>query len=149
MEDITIEPLRGKDNIDLLVSISMQENYNFVKKLATGLTEGTNTFEYEHELLLCAKNREGSIIAVGGIQVDPYEHDSRIGRLRHLYVHPDYRRHNVGKKIVELLLDFAKNHFDEVRLKTPFEGYENTASKFYESNGFKRSHQEKYIHVYK
>lgn len=47
---------------------------------------------------------------------------------------------------LEMLVNVS---FDEVRLKTPFEGYENTASKFYESNGFKRSHQEKYIHVYK
>lgn len=146
---LDIKPFTPSDNLEMLVNASLDEEYNFLKKLQTGINNRTNAFEGDYELLLCVKNSGGEVIAVGGIQVDPYEHDSRIGRLHHLYVHPDYRRHNVGKKIVELLLDFAKNHFDEVRLKTPFEGYENTASKFYESNGFKRSHQEKYINVYK
>lgn len=146
---LDIETLAPTDNLETLVNASLNEGYNFLKRLQTRINNKTNTFEGDNELLLCVKNSDGEVIAVGGIQVDPYEHDSRIGRIRHLYVHPNYRRHNAGKKIVEVLLDFAKDHFDEVRLKTPYEGYDNTASKFYEANGFKRSYLEKYSHVYK
>ncbi|MEG0327439.1 MAG: GNAT family N-acetyltransferase [Erysipelothrix sp.] len=149
MIEITLEPVDKTDNIKMLINASSEEHYNFLKRLEKGLKEGTNTFESAHELLLCAKSSDGEIVAIGGIQADPYVRNERIGRVRHLYVHPDYRRHKVGKLILERLLDFSRHHFDEVRLKTPYEGYENAASKFYEANGFIRSYQEEYSHVYK
>lgn len=146
---LDIKPFTPSDNLEMLVNASLDEEYNFLKKLQVGINNRTNPFEGDNELLLCVKNSDGEVIAVGGIQVDPYEQDSRIGRLRHLYVHPDYRRHKFGKNILESLLVFAKNHFDEVRPKTPYEGYDNIASKFYEANGFKRCYLEKYSHVNK
>ena len=84
------------------------------------------------EILLRVRS-EDAWKGVGGVNQDPYVKNESIGRLRHLYVMPGYRRNGIGAALVVELTRRAKNHFRELRLRT----HESAASEFYISQGFK------------
>jgi GNAT superfamily N-acetyltransferase len=68
------------------------------------------------------------------LRVDPYAGDPHVGRLRHVYVARNYRRHGVGRALVERLMAEALTRFVELRLRThTAEGHQ-----FYRSLGFCR-----------
>lgn len=94
---------------------------------------GANRFDAVGEELLGAYFGE-QLVAVGGLNREPYEPAPRTARLRHLYVLPAYRRRGVGKTLVKHLLDRADAAFDEVRLRTDMPD----AAVFYENVGFRR-----------
>jgi GNAT superfamily N-acetyltransferase len=72
------------------------------------------------------------LIGVCGLNVDPYSVEPRVGRLRHLYVHPSARRSGVGSALVNIITDCARSHFDVLQLKTD----RTDARQFYAALGF-------------
>ena len=110
-----------------------REGFRFLDRLLDDWTSGQNRFEKSGEELLGVYATE-QLIAVGGLNHEPYEPAPRTARLRHLYVHPAYRRTGVGKTVVRHLLNRAGGAFDEVRLRTD----NPAAAAFYEALGFKR-----------
>jgi GNAT superfamily N-acetyltransferase len=88
-----------------------------------------NRFEREGEILL-GVFRGAGLIGVGGLNRDPYLGDPAVGRLRHIYVLGAERREGVGRRIVERLLEHARQRFARVRLST------GRAASFYEKLGF-------------
>lgn len=92
---LVIEPFTPSDNFEMIVNASLDVGYNFLKRLQVGINNKTNTFEGDNELLLCVKNSDGEVIAVGGIQVDPYEgYDNMVSKF---YEPSGFKRSNAKR----------------------------------------------------
>lgn len=119
------------DGIGALLETSLSEGYDFVERLVQDWEDGSNRFDRPREVLMQVRVPSG-LVAVGGLNVDPYLDDPSVGRIRHVYVLPSSRRSGVGSMLVEALLIHARGRFARVRLRvgTPRGG------PFYEALGF-------------
>jgi GNAT superfamily N-acetyltransferase len=117
--------------LDALVRESEAEGFRFLRRLRDEFDAGTNRFDGAGEVLLGAWMGD-ALVAVGGINVDPYAGDARVGRLRHLYVGAAHRRSGVGREMVAALVRAAAAHFDALHLRTDTDA----AARFYERLGF-------------
>ena len=79
------------------------------------------------------------IVGICGLNIDPI--NSKRGRIRRLYVLPQYRNKGGGRKLVKELIDYSKKHFKSVSVNI---GKLNI-SEFYEDLGFKKYNKEKRI----
>lgn len=110
---------------------SKREGFRFLARLRRELGDGTNRFDAPGEALLgCYHGAE--LIAVGGLNRDPWSPEPRVGRLRHVYVSAAFRRGRVGRTLVEALVAAARPHFGVLLLRTDTEA----AGRFYEALGF-------------
>lgn len=107
------------------------EGFNFIGRLIAEWATGSNRFDKPGECLLTA-TQNGVLVAIGGLNIDPYRPDEGIGRLRRLYVAKAFRRQGVGEAMVCALLRDASRHFRLVRLTTDTE----SAAAFYSRLGF-------------
>lgn len=121
------------DGISTLLEVSLAEGHNLVERLVDDWEDGSNRFDQPGEVALGAW--VGSkLVAVGGLNRDPYIEDADVGRIRHLYVSPQARGRGVGRVLVLALLEEARKTFRRVRLRTSQHG----ASELYLSLGFER-----------
>jgi len=122
-------PVAGMDE---LILESEQGGHRFVARFVRKWLSGEARFDGPGEQLLGICNDE-KLIAFAGLHADHYLGDPSVGRLRHLYVSKDFRRHGLGERLVQQLLDCARN-FEFIRLRagTP------EASKFYDQIGWTR-----------
>lgn len=111
---------------------SRTEGFGLLDRLVRDWTSGENRFDRAGEAFFAAR-LGGRLVGVCGVNRDPYLDDPVVGRLRHLYVTPDRRRHGVGASLVAEALDHAGAHFRRVRLRS------GEAGEFYERLGFVRS----------
>ena len=95
--------------------------------------EGSNTSSEPGESLWVVL-KGSQAIAVGGINIDPYYDDSSLGRIRHVYVHPNFRRRRVATELLRLIEDSGARYFDSFQLFTA----NPVASRFYEALGYAR-----------
>ncbi len=73
------------------------------------------------------------LIGIGGLTPDPYpDAGPDTGRLRHLYVLPQYRRQSIGQTLVAAILQEAARHYRVLRLRT----MTPKAARFYGALGF-------------
>lgn len=114
-----------------LLKESKTEGYAFIEKLCGEYQSGVNRFDEEGAILLGTYLDE-NLIAIVGVHPDPYLKQATIGRVRHLYVMPEYRRHNIGRDLMLALIEHAKKHFEQLTLRTLTEH----GDKFYKSLGF-------------
>ena len=133
MTTITIVPLASlaPDAIAPLLHASRMEGLRLVERLVDEYESGANRFDHLGEVLLGAF-ADGQLIGVGGVNRDPYAPDTNTGRLRHLYVLPEWRQRGVGRQLVEALVAQAAPHFALLRLRTT----NPLAARFYERLGF-------------
>ena len=113
-----------------LAQEAREDGWAFVDRLARDWADGRNRFDKPGECCHAVWLAD-CLIAVGGLNLDPYAHDAETGRLRHIYVRLDWRRHGIGRALVGALLT-APHGFRRVRLRT--EGL--VAAAFYERLGF-------------
>ncbi|OYT78173.1 GNAT family N-acetyltransferase [Pseudomonas sp. PGPPP2] len=104
------------DEIHTLEAQAIAEGFRFLTRLITEWETGANRFEQPGEYLLGVFYQE-QLIAVGGVSRDPFA-GSTVGRLRRVYVTPQMRGRDVGKALVQALLDYATLKFHDVRLST-------------------------------
>ncbi|WP_404815121.1 GNAT family N-acetyltransferase [Psychrobacillus glaciei] len=71
-------------------------------------------------------------MAVGGLNIDPFSDNQKVGRLRRFYVAKEYRRRAVGSLLLNEIISDAKNYFEIIVLHTETE----QAAKFYNVFGF-------------
>jgi ribosomal protein S18 acetylase RimI-like enzyme len=129
------------EDFDELLEESLKEGHEFLKRLKTEWNSGENQFDKEGETHVVAV--EGSkAVGICGLNKDPYADDPKIGRVRHLYVHPEFRGLTIGSILLEEIIEEAKEHFKVLRLRTNDEG----ASAFYMKHGFKKSKLEYETH---
>ena len=76
---------------------------------------------------------DGLPAGCGGVQLFGVEY----GELKRMYVRPEYRRHGLGKLILDHLAEYARRHnVAELRLETGI--YQAAAIAMYERFGFER-----------
>jgi GNAT superfamily N-acetyltransferase len=117
---------------ETLAPIARREGFRFVDRLVEEWRTDANRFDRQHEAWLTAVH-EGSVAGFGGLNIDPFSHQLTIGRLRRLYVLPQYRRMGVATLLTRTLLDTASGHFRVVRLRTT----NADAAAFYHRMGFR------------
>ena len=117
----------------VLLAESEQAGLRFLRRLADEWASGVNRFDRPGEALFGARiGRE--LVAVGGLNVDPYAAMPRVGRVRHLYVLSPWRRMGIGGRLVTEIVEAARGRFEHLHLRT--ESAE--AARLYERLGFVR-----------
>jgi len=109
---------------------SMAAGFNMLRRLEENWLNGQNRFDKPGENLL-GFYADGSLIAVCGLNQDPYMPSVRAGRLRHLYVGVGWRRMQVGISLLKALLKGSGHWFDFINTNAP-----PSAFTFYERAGF-------------
>ena len=119
----------------LAVSIAESEAHGlgFVRRLADEWASGANRFDRPGEALFAVRDA-ADVVAVGGLNVDPYTTDPGTGRVRHVYVLTAYRRRGLGAALVSAIIAAARGHFHTLRLSTS----NPDAARLYERLGFRR-----------
>ena len=105
-----------------------------VRRLVDEWANGANRFDRPGEALFGAWVGE-RLVGVCGLNIDPYAHDERVGRVRHLYVLSAFRRLGVGRHLVADVMKAARGRFDNLRLRTG----NPAAARLYETLGFRPS----------
>lgn len=111
--------------------VEQREGHSFVARTHREWLDGSNRFDQVGEGFFLALHASLTV-GMCGLNRDPFLDDPAIGRLRHLYVAPDYRRQGIGRRLVMACLELATDHFTRVRLRT----FDARAVCFYELLGF-------------
>lgn len=130
------------DFLKNLVIDSKNEGLNFVANTVYEWNSGDNNFSKNGEAFYGVFDND-ECVGIGGINIDPYDSNSKLGRIRHLYVAVNYRKQGIGRLILNEIIKNAKLYFQEIRLYTD----NIIASKFYESIGFEKSSKYKESHI--
>lgn len=133
LKDMHIQQIENlmKYEFKYLVQESKEEGFKFLKKLINEYENELNTFNKSGECLYGIFQGE-KLIGIGGLNVDPYTENNKIGRLRRFYIAKDYRRIGLGKLLLNKLLSHAEKYFKVVVLHTDTK----QGDVFYTANGF-------------
>ncbi|MBM7703724.1 GNAT family N-acetyltransferase [Metabacillus iocasae] len=132
------------DEIAPLLQESMNEGYSLIDRLANEYFSGINRFTNRGEALFGVYDEEERLIALGGINRNPYSKEEKVGRLRQFYVMKSYRRQRIGTELVQTIMDYAQNYYSTIVLSTD----SREGDLFYRSLGFERTaYYEKSSHV--
>jgi ribosomal protein S18 acetylase RimI-like enzyme len=118
---------------DKLVEESIQEGYLFVQKTKIEWQKGVNSFSRPGEIFLLTKIVR-KIIGCCRVNIDPYANDPGIGRIRHLYVSPSFRRQGIARSLVERCISNSRSTSSIIRLRAS--QLNEDANHFYEGIGF-------------
>lgn len=117
--------------LERLQAEAREEGYNFIDTLVEQWADAQNRFDAPGEAL-CGHLDQGLLVAVGGLNVDPFAGRPDMGRIRRVYVRQAWRNKGIGQALVRALVDVARAHFRSVRLRA-----ENAdAARLYERMGF-------------
>ncbi|MDR3753517.1 MAG: GNAT family N-acetyltransferase [Terracidiphilus sp.] len=117
--------------MDELRAEARAEGHNFMERLANEWQSGTNRFDAPGEML-CGYLENGLLVAVGGLNHDPFAGRADVGRIRRVYVRPAWRGKGIGTALVSALINEARQSFACIRLRA-----ENpSAARLYERLGF-------------
>lgn len=113
-----------------LIEESLADGHRHIQRLAQEYKSGENMFSERGEALKAAVHG-GKIVGICGLNRDPYSKDEDIGRVRRLYVLKGYRRHGVGKGLMETVVEEAGKHYKVILLFTD----NPAANQFYKNWG--------------
>lgn len=119
------------EGIEELNALANLEGLRFVARLVEEFRSGSNTFSDPGEALFEVRV-SGELVAIGGLNVDPYTSSRCVGRVRRTYVHPECRSRGIGMALIEAIERHARGRFSLLRLRTESEA----ASRFYIRAGF-------------
>jgi len=114
------------------IAESEAHGLHFVRRLTDEWINGVNRFDRPGEALFAMRDA-ADIVAVGGLNIDPYTADPAVGRVRHVYVVAAHRRRGLGAALVTDIIAAARGHFQTLRLSTS----NPDAARFYERLGFR------------
>ncbi len=129
-EIIKLEKLPIND-LQPILEESREQGFEFIDRLVSEYVAGINQFQKSGEALF-GVYCEQQLIAIGGLNRDPYLEESDIARVRHVYVLTAWRDQGVGKQLVERVIEEAKLQFRLLTLRT----YSEQADSFYRALGF-------------
>ncbi len=109
-----LKPIASLLDFDLhsLIEQSKEDGFRFVERLVNDYKNGSNTFNREGEVLIGVFNEDGILVAIGGLNKDPFSKDNNIGRLRRFYVSKEVRRNGIGSLLVNRIIDEAKRYYE-------------------------------------
>lgn len=113
---------------------SKAEGFRFVERVEEEYKTGENQFSNRGEALFGVFSEEEELVALAGLNKDPYSNDSTIGRVRRFYVNQELRRTGIGRLLINRLIMEAKLYFHTLILYTDT----RKADSFYQSVGFKK-----------
>jgi GNAT superfamily N-acetyltransferase len=117
--------------MDELLAEATAEGYDFVETLVDDWASAANRFDGPGEALFGGYQQE-LLVAVGGLNKDPFAGQAGMGRIRRVFVRRAWRNAGVGRALVSALVEEARQSFDSVRLRA-----ENAdAARLYERMGF-------------
>ena len=119
--------------LDGLAEEARGEGFRFVDRLVCDWEDSTNRFDGPGECLL-GVYRDNLLVAVGGLNRDPYSTAECLARIRHFYVLRAFRRTGIGRNLLESLIQKGSRTFSAFRLRTA----NRQAALFYERFGFRR-----------
>lgn len=125
-----ITDLKSVD-VSKLVEESEAEGYRFLRRLVNQYEDSTNTFDKEGEVLYGVWDHD-QLVAIGGLNRDPYSTKEGVGRLRRFYISQNARRQGIGTKLLKEILNYGRGHFKEIVVRTD----SSMADAFYRANGF-------------
>jgi GNAT superfamily N-acetyltransferase len=105
--------------------------YDFVETLINEWTGGANRFDAPGEILYGHLDN-GLLVAVGGLNIDPFDGQPDTGRIRRVFVRSAWHNKGIGRALVSALVEHAGKNFRCVRLRAENEA----AAHLYESMGF-------------
>lgn len=139
---LAVRPISYSDaDFASIIAEAPDQGGAFLLRMRDEWIGGTLRFERPGEFLLGAF-RDGRLVGVGGVSLDPYHPAPRLGRVRHVYVLKECRGQGIGRALMLAILERARGRFETLRLKTSSAG----AAKLYESLGFSRSEQDGETH---
>src|SRR4051794_12601002 len=104
---------------DDLAAAATAEGHPFLARLAAEWASGHNRFDRPGERLIAVRDG-GALAAIGGLNRDPLLDDPTVARLRHVYVHPGWRRRRIGALLTRELIATARTAgFARPRFRTP------------------------------
>ncbi len=109
---VEISRLEPFDWIPLL-DASRAEGFGLVERLLSDWREGRNRFGAPGERLLACVEGE-VIVGICGVNREPDRACERTGRLRRLYLLPDYRGRGLASVLVARLITFAGGHWERL-----------------------------------
>jgi GNAT superfamily N-acetyltransferase len=130
IEIVRLEKLPMQD-LQPLVEESRAQGYEFIDRLISEYVDGSNQFNKPGEALF-GVYFDPHLIAIGGLNRDPYLSQPDIGRVRHLYVLSAWRKQGIGKQLVQAIIAAAKGRFRLLTLRT----FSTEADGFYRAIGF-------------
>jgi GNAT superfamily N-acetyltransferase len=135
MEEFLVKQITNLLHGDLihLVDESKEEGFRFLGRLIDDYKKGTNTFKQPGEALYGVFNKMGIPVAIGGLNIDPFSNQPKVGRLRRFYVSRTYRRIGLGSLLLKRIILDAEN-YNIIVLHTDTE----EADRFYRALGFSK-----------
>jgi GNAT superfamily N-acetyltransferase len=118
-------------DVQELAESAVGEGFRFVQRLVEEFESGANTFGRPGEALFEVREA-GKLVAIGGLNVDPFVALGSVGRVRRLYVHPAHRARGIGRSLVEAIESEAARTFEALRLFTD----NDAAGRFYLRLGY-------------
>ena len=128
---ITSYARNGPPDVADLLGASLEEGHGLVRRTLDEWVDATNRFDKPGEVFFLALVGESSA-GMCGLNVDSFGNDPLLGRIRHLYVLPGFRRNGIGTALVNACIRHAHGRFHRLRLRT----FDPVAASFYESIGF-------------
>lgn len=125
-----------------LATEARSEGFGFIDRLVLDWATGENRFALIGERL-CGAFQDLLLIGIAGLNKDPFTNSPRIGRLRHMYVRPNWRRLGAGAMLASDLLQNAISAFDCIRIRTD----RADAAHFYARIGFTETQQADATHM--
>lgn len=119
------------DDLQPLVAESRAQGFEFLDRLVAEYVDGINRFDKPGEALF-GVYFDQYLIAIGGLNQDPYLSESDIARVRHVYVLSAWRNQGIGKLLMQAIIGEAKGRFGLLTLRT----FSAEADGFYRAIGF-------------
>lgn len=126
----------NKVDVSQLVKESEEEGYRFLSRLVNDYEDGTNTFNKNGEALYGVWAGPEKLVAIGGINQNPFKDNMDEARLKRFYTLGDARRQGVGSQLLSELVNHAKENFKKISCRTE----SAKADAFYRANGFEETH---------
>lgn len=115
-----------------LLEESQRGGFRMLDRLRDEWENGVNRFDRPGEILFGTFD-DDFLVGVGGRNIDPFEENPKIGRVRHVYVRENLRKLGIGRLLMMHILNDAGLYFNRINLRAP-----TAAFGFYERLGFVR-----------
>jgi len=115
-----------------LSRVAEAEGFRFVTRFADECANGSVQLDAPGEYFYGVFEND-DLVALGGVTPDPYVGDASVGRVRHVFVRPEFRARGVGRMLVDRLEARAQNRYTRLRLRTD----RAAAAAFYERLGYR------------